>query len=142
MRPWKNPHEHFEEHLTCSAHRYVDGRRQAGLSPNPTLTNAMAERAVQEATDSYVRETLEIRDHNIAVIVQEHRQRLNAIKRRGARQRLWTCPPIALCFGLMAWYSFTAGEGLLIGLCYLAGSLTFLAMLVLGAVFDRPTREP
>lgn len=138
MRPWKNPHEHFEEHLSRSARRYVEGIQRAELSSNPTLERAMAEWAVQEATDSYIRETLEIRDHNIGVIMEQHRQRLNAIKRRGAKLRLWTCPPIALCFGFMAWYSFTYGDSLLIGLCYLAASLAFLAMLVVGAIVDRP----
>ncbi len=137
MRPWKNPHEHFEEHLSRSARRYAEGLIRAGIEPHPILTRAMAERAVQEAQESYIRETLEIRDHHIGVILEEHRQRLNAIKRRGAKLRLLTCPPVALCFGAMAWYSYAHHHFDLVAL-YTFAALAFLAMLVLGAIFDRP----
>jgi len=58
--------------------------------------------------------------------------------RRRNNLRLWICSPIAVFFGLMAWYSFTHSGGLIVATIYIFGSLAFLALLVLGALFDRP----
>jgi hypothetical protein len=52
--------------------------------------------------------------------------------------RLWLCPLIALCFGALSWYHFSRTHDTGMGVLYALGSLAFLAMLILGAIFDRP----
>ncbi len=140
MQEYPDPDRHFEEHIQRSADRYVEGLQQAGLEANPTLTRAMAERARAEAEQSYIQEAQATRDHNVSQVMSSYRQRNNQIKREGARLRLWTCPPIAALFGLMAWYSFShpGAEGVIMGAIYSVGALAFLGMLILGAIFDRP----
>jgi hypothetical protein len=80
-----------------------------------------------------------IHDHNINFIMSEHRQRMNKVKRAGARLRLWTCPPLALVLGCIAWGYFRQPGSLhvVMGMIYALGSLASLSMLVLGAIFDR-----
>src|SRR5579859_2296869 len=138
MRRHEDPQEHFERHMDRSAKRYVVGLQKAGLEPNDKLTRAMAERALAEARSDYGRTSAEVRDHNLKVIVKGHNRRMNAIKREGASLRLKTCLPIALVLGMLAWYNFGHPGGFWMGVCYLVGAFAFLAMLVLGALFDRP----
>ncbi len=130
--------QHFKGHIERAAQRYVDGVELAGIEASPTLTRAMAERAVREAVDSYEQETRETLDHNIGVILKDHNERMNEIKRCGHRMRLWTCPPIAALLGLVSWYHFASGS-VMMGVLFVVGSLAFLAMMILGAIFDRPT---
>lgn len=137
MREYEDPHKHLHRSLERSTDRYVQGLHRSGLKPNARLTRAMAERAVREARESYIREATEIRDHNIGVIHRNHQRRLKRIKQEGASLRLKTCPPIAALFGAVAWYCFLQPSGFLLGLLYTFASLAFLAMLVLGAIFDR-----
>jgi hypothetical protein len=137
-RSYEDPGHHLDRHLQDAAERYVDGLQRTGLQPNDRLTHAIAERTVREAGEHYVQEATDVRDHNIAMSLREHHERLNAIKREGALLRLKMCPPMALVFTLMAWYSFGHSGGLLMTICYGVGALAFLAMLVLGAIFDPP----
>ncbi|GHO51407.1 hypothetical protein [Ktedonospora formicarum] len=101
-RQYPNPNQHFERHMERAAERYIDGLEHAGLQPNDILTKAMAERAAQAAKDDYIREATETRDHNIGVILDQHKQRMNMIKRRGASWRLKVCPLVAIIFGALA----------------------------------------
>lgn len=71
-------------------------------------------------------------------IREQHRQEMNAIKRSGARLRLWLCPLIAMLFSLLAWYQFVGAHNIAMGWLYIAGGMAFLLMLALGAMFDRP----
>ncbi len=133
----EGPHQHLTRHMERAAAQFVDGLQWTGLEPNERLTRAVAERTIREARASYVREATDSRDQHIQEIISDHTRRMNAIKRSGARLRLITCPPIALFFGLLAWYSFSQG-GFVLDVCYVVGALAFLAMLFLGAIFDRP----
>lgn len=136
MRPLPDPKQHLDEHMQRAARKYVDGLRQAGLEPTPTLTRAVAERAGQEAFASYVREAHAIRDQNIALILQDHDRRQQQFRREGARLRLKVCPFLALWFGLLAWFNVTQHH-IVLGIICAIGALAFLAMLVFGAIFDR-----
>jgi hypothetical protein len=138
VKNYPDPDRHFEEHIQRSAEHYVEGLQQAGLEANPTLTRAMAERARAEAEQSYMQEAQATRDHNISQVMSNYHKRNNQIKRESARLRLWACPPIAILFGLMAWYSFSQ-YSIFLGILYVVGALAFLAMLILGAIFDRPS---
>jgi hypothetical protein len=70
-------------------------------------------------------------------IVEAHDRQMNQIKRESAKWRMIGCPLIALFFGLIAWGCFS--QGLIVnGILYSVGALVFIAMLVLGAIFDRP----
>ena len=71
------------------------------------------------------------------VIVEAHDRQMNQIKRESAKWRMIACPLIALFFALIAWHSFSQGR-IPNGVWYSVGSLAFVAMLVLGAIFDRP----
>jgi hypothetical protein len=143
LKNYEDPQRHFEQSMERSAKKYVDGLERAGLEPNAKLTRVMAERALIEAREDYNRRAAETRHHNIGVIVGNHNRRMNEIKRSGHKLRLWTCPPIAALFGFMAWYSFShpGAAGIIMGVVYVFGALAFLAMLVLGAIFDRPKGE-
>jgi hypothetical protein len=137
MREYPDPEQYLEGHIERSVAKYARGLRQAGLEPNHTLTKALAERACEEAKENYTREAKKVLDHNIGLVIKDHRRRMNKIKRQGATLRLWLCPLLAACGGLMAWYSFSQGD-FTQGIVYAAGGLAFLAMLVFGAIFDRP----
>lgn len=73
-------------------------------------------------------------------IIRDSNREMNQIKRSGAKLRLWTIPPISVLLALLAWYNWTHGT-VSIGIVNAAGSLAFLAMLVLGAIIDRPLPE-
>lgn len=137
MRSYPDPNEHYRHSINQSADRYAQGLEQAGLEPSPKLTKAMARRAHQHAWESYQQEAGEIHAHNISSIMRNHDLRLKEIKRRGARLRLWTCPPIAILFGAEAWYSFLQPNGFPAGVVFTIGALAFFGMLVGGAIFDR-----
>lgn len=136
-REYEDPEEYYQKYIDRAADRYANGLRRSGLKPNDRLTRAMAERTAREAQASYIRDMTEVRDHNIQMILRDHKKRLRQIKREGASLRLKTCPPITALFGFMAWYSFHQPGGFVNGLIYVVASFTFLAMLILGAIFDR-----
>jgi hypothetical protein len=140
MREYGDVDKRFEKHLKAADERYAAWLRRGGVEPNDILIRENRDNALNEARESFVQESVEIRDHNIGVILKDHNKRLNTIKCEGAHLRVWTCPPIALFFGLLAWYSFsrTGAEGMMMGVIYGIGALAFLGMLVLGAIFDRP----
>lgn len=138
MRKHEDPQQHLDRHMERAARQYVDGLQRAGIKPTHKLTKAVAERAAREARASYIQDATDVRDHNIAAIVRNHHRRMNQIKRSGALLRLWTCPTIALLFGLLAWYNFTRGDDVTVGIICAVGGLAFLLMLLLGAIFDRP----
>ena len=143
MRQYQNPDQYMRTALQRAAEREAKNLEQAAIAPNETLTEALTERALEEAYDSYVRDALEVRDHNIGVILQDHHRRMNAVKREGATMRWWMCPLLSLVFAILAWYSFAqaTSSSVVLGWLYSVGSLAFLAMLVLGAVFDRLRQE-
>ncbi len=134
---YEDPQTHLERHMDRAAETYRDGLQKAGLAPNAILTKAMAERALRQAWESYIQQATDIRDRNIDAILREHTARMNVIKRQGSRLRLMTCPPITLFRGIGSWYSFTH-TGVMMGMVYAGGALAYLAMLILGAIFDRP----
>lgn len=140
MQDYEDPRRYMQRHLEQAADRYADGLQRSGLRPNNRLTRAMAERALREAQENYIRDITELRDRRIAAILREHRESLNAIKRKGASLRLKTCPPIALLFGGEAWYNFHQPGGFFMGILFAGFALAFLAMLILGAIFDRPIK--
>lgn len=144
MREYPDVQHHLDASIERAAGRYLEAIQQTGLAPNDTLTRAIAEQTLHDAEASYTQEAAEIRDHNIEVILERHYRGMNAVKREGAKLRLITCPPIALLFGVLAWYSFqqSAPAGVMMGLLLSIGSLAFLLMLVLGAIFDRPRPSP
>lgn len=90
--------------------------------------------------ESFNLEAVKVRDQNIQTILIGHKLRTNEIKRSGHKLRIWTCPFVAAVFVLMAWYSFSHPgiDGMITGVLYSVGALAFLAMLVLGAIFDKP----
>ena len=139
MRRYEDPQKHFERSIERSAGRYVDGLNRAGLKPNARLTRAMAERAWQEARNDYTKQAKETHESNIRDIMRKHDQNLKQIKREGASLRLKTCPLIAALFGATAWYNFSQHrpDSFAVGILFTIGALAFLAMLVLGAIFDR-----
>ncbi|MGH2507466.1 MAG: hypothetical protein ACRDHZ_08705 [Ktedonobacteraceae bacterium] len=139
MRKYKNRQQHIEQYMEQAASDYWHGLQERGLKPNSILLKAAARRALDEAERDYTQHASATRDHNIALILSEHQKRLRQIKRDGAKLRLMMCPPLAAFFGVLAWYSFshTGGLGLAMGIAYSIGALAFLAMLALGAMFDR-----
>lgn len=136
MRELEDPQRCFEKHMQQAVEKYKQGLQRAGLPPNDTLTKAVAQRALEEAKANYIQQVIETQDHNIEVILSEHKRCLRDIKRDGAKLRLLTCPPIAAFFGGMAWYSFNQPSGLAMGIVFTVGALAFMAMLV-GGIFDR-----
>lgn len=64
-------------------------------------------------------------------------RRLNEIKRDGARWRVILCPLITIAFSGVAWFNF-ARSNMVLGIEFVVFALAFVAMLVLGAIFDRP----
>ncbi len=137
MRNYEDPRSYVQRHLEQAADRYTEGLRRSGLRPSARLTRAMAGRALREAQEHYIRDITELRDRRIAGILRNQKEDLNAIKREGASFRLKTCPPIALLFGGVAWYNFHQPGGFFTGVLFASFALTFLAFLVLGAIFDR-----
>ncbi len=87
--------------------------------------------------ENRIREAMRVRDRNIERIVRSHEKRMNGIKRKSASLRLKVCLPLALLFGLIAWYGFSCSNWFA-AWCYGASSLMFLMVPVLGAFFDRP----
>ena len=141
MRELPDPQQHFDRSLKRSDEEYAAWLRRGGVEPNDILMREHRPDAFREARDSFVREATEVRDQNVKVILREHRRRVNKLKRQGAKLRMRVCPPIAALFGLLAWYNFTQAGGFVMGIISTVGALAFLAMLVLGAIFDRPGRD-
>lgn len=139
MRSYEDAKHNRDQFIDDAARRYVTGIQKTGLQPNRRLERAIAERTGQEAKRRYMEDMDAIQRHNIGSIMEAHKQRLNEIKRNGARLRWRTCPIIAAVFGLMAWYSYAHGHVDLV-IVYALAALTFIAMLVLGAIFDRPVK--
>lgn len=126
-----------EQYVNRAVEYYLAGLRRAEVQPNETLVKAIAKKALQEAISQHMEEARQIRDHNIAVIVRDHKRRLREIKRSEARLRLWMCPLIAAWFAGLAWYSVCYQHAWIAGMVFSIGALAFLAMLLLGAMFDR-----
>lgn len=131
MREYEDPEKYRKQHIEQSAKKYMHGLQKAGLKPNPTLTRAVAERAVEEAHTSYVQEAHAIRDHNVKIILKDHKKRVRQIRRSTHKRRLFCCLMIALFFAFLSWYNVSQG-GFGEGVIYAIGSLSFLAMVVFG----------
>lgn len=136
MKQFPDPQQHFNESVVRSNEKYAAWLRRGGVEPNEILMRANQDDAINEAADSYIQEATEILDHNTRLILKNSHRRMNQIKRRGANLRLWTCLPIALLLGLVAWYCFSQAN-IVLGLAYSIGVFAFLGMLVFGAIFDR-----
>lgn len=152
--------QYIAQYLAHSTERYVTGLQRSGFVPSETLIKAIAQRVVNEANESYlqhiterhhqriarllidyqqhIHDLTEQRDQRIAQVLSDHRQRMNHLKRSGMHLRSKTCPPLALLFGFLAWYNFTYGTWLL-GIFFSVGACAFLAMLLFGWLFGRPT---
>ena len=137
---YPDPQEHLNRHIDQAAQRYVFAVEEGVLQPSERLEQAIAVRTLLEARESYVQESNEILKHNVSIIEQRYRERNNAIKRSGARMRLWCCPLLATALGLFAWACFAQSIWLM-GWIYTAGALAFLGMLVGGWIVDRPEQE-
>ncbi len=137
MKQLPDPQQHFNESVARSNEKYAAWLRRGEVEPNEILMRENQEDAINEARNSYIQEATEIRDHNIRLIIKDSRRRMNQIKRKGANLRLRMCPPIALFFGLIAWYCFSQAN-IVLELAYSIGVFAFLVMLVSGAIFDRP----
>ncbi|MGH2505804.1 MAG: hypothetical protein ACRDHZ_00055 [Ktedonobacteraceae bacterium] len=133
MQNHPDPTEHFRQFIKQSVNEYVDGLEEHGLKPNPIITQAWAERAVQEAQADYERQANSTLKHNIEYITHRHQANQRRIKHEGARLRLLTCPPIALFFGLIAVIFVSQGNWAM-GMVYSIGSLAFLIMLLYNLV--------
>lgn len=139
MKDYPDPHDYFEEHMHQAAEQDSENLLRAELEPTPILIRALTTRFIEQTNEQYQQDILEVRDHNIDLILKRHRRRMNDIKRSGHRLRVWTCPPFALLLSLLAWFSFTHSGGTVMGICYACGAIIFLGMLIGGAIFDRPT---
>ena len=127
----------FDDYIRKSAEEYVGGLEEMGMEPSPQLTRAYAKRAYK----SYRQQLDAEHAGNVSSIMKTYTRRMNEIKRSGARLRLWTCPPIAAWFAFLSWFSFSQHQGwtsIIMGVAYAVGALAFLAMLIGGAIFDRP----
>jgi hypothetical protein len=86
-------------------------------------------------------ETIERINRHVPLLVEDikatYKHRDNEIKRSGARLRMIICPLISLSFSSVAWYNF-ARSNTLLGWEFVGFALAFVAMLVLGLIFDRP----
>ena len=140
MHEYPDVEQHLQSRLERTAHQYVETMQHTGMEPNETLIKAITERALCEAEAEYREEAMKTFHHNVSAILGRQQRRMNAVKREGVKMRLLTCPPVTLVFALLAWYSFhqSAPVGLIMGVLLSIGSLAFLLMLVLGAIFDAP----
>jgi hypothetical protein len=134
MKHYPDPEHHRERHIHAGAWHYVEGLEQSGLPSNDHLPRAMSEQVAREAKESYRRE---VDGHHLNGTLRNQRRKMNEIKRRGQRARLWTCSLLAGLLGGIAYYSFVHAAPLP-GLLYSAGALLFLGMLIIGTLYDRP----
>lgn len=131
----EDPKEYLDRRMKQAAESYVDGLQRTGLSDTPIIQRAYFERAINEAHGEYVENAIRVRDEHIAAILKNYKQRDRQFRREGAKRRICMCPPIALAFSLLAWYSFSQ-QDLAMGIVFVAAALAFLSMLVFGAIFD------
>ncbi len=116
---------------------YKELIRQNGLEPDDKLVTIMT----LELSTRMVQEYEAKKDLAVKIkMMQQHQQRegMNEITESGGRMRLIICPLLAAFCVLMAWLNFSHAN-LPMGLIFSVGALAFLLMLVLGAIFDRPT---
>jgi Flp pilus assembly protein TadB len=139
MKQYPDPDKHYDEFMGHAAREYAAGLRARGMEPNEKLTRAKAKRLLKAAQADYAHQAQAVRDANIRDIQQEHKMRMNAIKRDGARLRLLTCPPIAL-FALVVAYVLYVNGNMMGAIVNVVLALVFLGFLVGGAIFDRPLR--
>jgi len=128
---------HFEQHLQREATAFVDGMKEAGLEPSEALVKAVAMRVVDAALKSYVEEATLVLVSHTESIQAVHRNYMKRIKQDAARRRFWLCSPVALIFSVLAWLNFAYASAV-VGSIFAVGALAFLAMLILGAILDRP----
>lgn len=140
MRDYEEAERNRNQYIEDAARRYVIGMHQAGLQPNPRLERAIAERIGREAATRYIEDMTAILHHNLGYLTHTHQRRLNEIKRSGARLRWRLCPPFVAVFAFLAWLNFTRGHIELVML-FAVAALAWLAILVGGAIFDRPVKE-
>jgi len=137
MKPLPDPDHYLDQHMQQAAKEHAKWISMLGLKPTTTLLRAISDREFERARDAYILEARLIHQQNIDQINKEHRRQLRQLKWRGIRLRWKVCPPITLLFAVISWYSFNHSnpeEGFI----YAGTALAFLAMLVLGAIFDRP----
>lgn len=136
MKDYPDPHDYFEQHMREIAEQDSENLSRAGLEPTPTLTRALAERAIQHIGEQYQRDILKIRDHNINLVLQRYRRRMAALDWSGHRLLLRICPLAILFLLYLAWFSFTHPGGFVVGIFSLCGGAIFLSLLIRAVRFD------
>jgi hypothetical protein len=136
MREYPDAKKHIEKYMSDAVEHYMNGLKQRGLQPNPTLDRIFIERTMKETEDSYMQELAEVHAHNIGVINDSYAKRLKKIRRSGDWLAILICIPAAILFELLAWYDFThhAGSD---GILSATIGLAWLALIVLKRCFDR-----
>ena len=140
MKEYEDPQQHLEQHMERAAERYVQGLQHAGLTANETLNQAVAERAYEKAKENYEQHAIETLTQNTTYIIQEHNNTINNIKRKGTQQALIICPPIAIVYGILAWYSLSHSGNLFLSLIYLFAAFAFIGILMVKIFFDKPQK--
>lgn len=75
---------------------------------------------------------------NINAIRRDHNRRMNSLRRQGRREALLLCPIAVLLFAFFAWYNFSKGGDFGVGIVMIVGAVTFLILLFLSEIFNRP----
>lgn len=140
MQDYPDSKEHFDHYLQHVVKTRVAEMQELDMEPNDIALKALSERLMKEAQQDYATQCLNVHESNIDTILRGYHQRNNQIKRDGMRLRWLACPPVIAVSGIVAVWAWTRGA---IGATVLDGAiaLTFLAMLVGGLIWDRPTKQ-
>lgn len=107
--------------------------RRGGVEPTDLLMRENRENALKEERDNSIQEITKARDHTLKGLKRNHKKRMSTIKRKIRQDRyahrIKMCLPIALMFGLIAWYCFSHSD-FIMGIWYVVGMLAFLAIVV------------
>ena len=131
MQDYEDVQQHFDRHMKRAAESYVEGLQKAGLQPNDTLTRAMAQRAVEEARESYIQDANAILDHNIKMIMKRH---MRSSARRRAKKRLFIRLPLVLLVAALNWYNIGFLHSVFFGPIFLEVLLFLILFTLLGAI--------
>jgi hypothetical protein len=136
MQNYPDQKQHIEQYIEKSAMRVVAAMQETGIQPTPTLIKAIAEQTIDEAEESFQQECNEILAGNIALMLQDHKHRMDQIKRDGLRMALISCIPVAIIFLSLAGIGIGQGQ-IGIAVMFAVAALAFVGMLVY-AILDQP----
>jgi hypothetical protein len=139
VKQYPDAQQHYEAYTEQRVDEIKAEARQLGLTMNKTVARKIAERVMDEAEADYKKQSAEVFLHNFYEITEDHKRRMNEIKRSGARLRLIFCPPIAAFFLLLGFVFYHFGLWGAAGVQFVLAFIP-LAFLVGGAIFDRPSR--